>query len=386
MDAKQRVVGYQFGWQQPEGAQVDARRDNQQLLAMAAEQLTELKSGLCFLDACQSSLLSAGLQTMSPANSVLVFRPELLQDRASIEMLLTLQKRGFGLALRGATLAFMQQNEFLLPRIGYFLMDYDNPQFTEIVTLLKDRHPLTLVVVEQVPNWAEFDNCAKQNGLCLFENLCHSPRIYQPSTKLSSGAQQILRLLQMVQDNVDIRQLEKVLQTDSTLSFKLLRYINSAGFGLAVEIQSLRHAVSMLGYMPLFRWLTLMLARASSDGFSPSLLELSIIRGRFVELLARDFLSKAEAENLFVVGMFSRLDHLLGMPIERVLQEVMLPESVNQALVSRGGVYGPFLMLAEAIERQSGAAANFAAPLLITPERVNNAHLSALIWARNLEI
>jgi EAL and modified HD-GYP domain-containing signal transduction protein len=190
----------------------------------------------------------------------------------------------------------------------------------------------------------------------------------------------------MVQDNVDIRQLEKVLQTDSTLSFKLLRYINSAGFGLAVEIQSLRHAVSMLGYMPLFRWLTLMLARASSDGFSPSLLELSIIRGRFVELLARDFLSKAEAENLFVVGMFSRLDHLLGMPIERVLQEVMLPESVNQALVSRGGVYGPFLMLAEAIERQSGAAANFAAPLLITPERVNNAHLSALIWARNLEI
>ena len=84
--------------------------------------------------------------------------------------------------------------------------------------------------------------------------------------------------------------------------------------------------------------------------------------------------------------MFSRLDHLLGMPIEQVLKEIVLPDPVNQALISRAGVYGPFLTLAEASERERGTCANFAAPLLITPERVNKAHLSALVWARNLEL
>jgi EAL and modified HD-GYP domain-containing signal transduction protein len=191
--------------------------------------------------------------------------------------------------------------------------------------------------------------------------------------------------MQMVRENVDIRHLEKVLQSDATLSFQLLRYINSASFGLSVEIQSLKHAVAMLGYTPLFRWLTLMLARTSLDGFSPALLKVSIVRGRFAELLARDFFSKDEAENLFLVGMFSRLDHLLGIPIEQVLKDVMLPEPVNQALITRSGIYGPFLALAEVSERQSGAAADLAASLLITPERVNQAHLSALVWARRLE-
>lgn len=386
MDAKQHVVGYQFGWQQPDGERVDTTQNNHRLLAIVAEQLTEPTSGLCFLDTCSSSLLSESLQTMTPANTVLVMRSELLQDNASVTLLLALHKHGFGLAVRGATLDFMRQNEILLPRIGYFLMDSADPQFTDVVKLISYRYPLSHVVIEQISSWTEFNAFAEQNGLCIFENLCNLPRAYQPSIKLSSGTQQILRLLQMVQENVDIRELEKVLQTDSTLSFKLLRYINSAGFGLTVEIQSLRQAVAMLGYMPLFRWLILMLARTSNDGFSPALLELSIIRGRFVELLARDFLSKSEAENLFVVGMFSQLDHLLGIPIEQVLQEVELSESVNQALISRGGVYGPFLTLAEAIERQNGAAANIAVPLLVTAEQVNQAHLSALVWARNLKL
>jgi EAL and modified HD-GYP domain-containing signal transduction protein len=385
MDAKQHVVGYRFGWQQPAGAQVDVRRDNVQLLAVVAKWLTAIESGLCFLDACPSSVRSAHLEDVSPANIVLVLHSSLLQDSANTALLFSLQKRGFGLALRGASLEFIAQNEPLLPCIGYFLLDYDDQAFTEIVKLLNYRQPAAFVVAEKVPDWAAFDVCASQNSLSFFENLCCTPRSNLALKKLSSGAQQIVQLMQMVRENVDIRHLEKVLQSDATLSFQLLRYINSASFGLSVEIQSLKHAVAMLGYTPLFRWLTLMLARTSLDGFSPALLKVSIVRGRFAELLARDFFSKDEAENLFLVGMFSRLDHLLGIPIEQVLKDVMLPEPVNQALITRSGIYGPFLALAEVSERQSGAAADLAASLLITPERVNQAHLSALVWARRLE-
>lgn len=385
MDAKQLVVGYRFGWQHALHAADDADDDNQRLIALVARELTQIKSGRYFFDICAASLLSADLETMTPANVVLIVSPELLLCQSHIERLKNLRKLGFCVALRGADLAFVSQGLSVLVGIDYLFIAIDDPQFKEISAWFRFNYPAAHVVVEQVPDWAKFDAYASSSQLILFENLCSAPRHNPSSSELSSDSQKIFRLMQMLREDADIRELEKVFQSDATLSFKLLRYINSAGFGLKVEIESLRQAVAMLGYRPLFRWLTLMLARSNSGSFSPALLQVSIVRGRFAELLARVFFSFAEAENLFVVGMFSRLDHLLGLPIEQVLKEIVLPAAVNQALVARTGPYGPFLAVAEASEQENGASAILAAALLLTPEQVNKAHLSALAWAKNLD-
>jgi EAL and modified HD-GYP domain-containing signal transduction protein len=110
--------------------------------------------------------------------------------------------------------------------------------------------------------------------------------------------------MEMVRKNADVQQLELVVKRDATLAYKLLRYINSAGFGLRTEIQSLKHAVQMLGYSPLYRWLTVLLATASTSGYSPVLLETAIVRGRFAELLGQMKMPKSEAENLLLQGCF----------------------------------------------------------------------------------
>ena len=89
-------------------------------------------------------------------------------------------------------------------------------------------------------------------------------------------------------------------------------------------------------------------------------------------------------ENLFVAGMFSLLDRLLNVPMERVLATVQLPELVTQALLSREGAYGPYLSLAEACELNSALAGSLADSLHINPEDVNRAHLSSLVWAKNV--
>jgi EAL and modified HD-GYP domain-containing signal transduction protein len=386
LDAKQRVVGYRFGWQQVAGAPIDTAFDNQRLLALMASELSAFESGRYFVDVCATSVLSAELQTMVPANFTLIFGLELLQNSALADRLFDLQKHGFGLALRGADLTFVSQNKHLIIGIDTFLVALEDPQFDEITVLLGLQHPAIAVVVLQVPGWTEFEICANKNYPAFFEDLCLAPRTKQTSGKFNSGSQQIFRLMEMVRENADIREIEKVLQSDAMLSYKLLRYINSAGFGLRVEVESLRQAVALLGYTPFFRWLTLMLARTNSDGFSPALMQVSIVRGRFAELLAQDFFTAAESENLFVVGMFSRLDQLLGLPMEEVLKQIVLPAPVNQALVTRDGPYGPFLALAEAGERHCGESANLAAPLLISSARTNKAHLSALVWAKNLEL
>ncbi|MEO5661410.1 MAG: histidine kinase, partial [Polaromonas sp.] len=153
-----------------------------------------------------------------------------------------------------------------------------------------------------------------------------------------------------------------------------------------VEVESLRHAVTMLGYSPLYRWLSLLLTTTNTAGFSPALLQAAIVRGRFIELLGQKLLGKNEAANLFVVGLFSLLDQLLGVSPEQVLLQISLPATIAQALLSREGVYGPFLALAEACEQEHGGASDCADALFMTAAQVNQAHLSALVWAQNLQI
>jgi EAL and modified HD-GYP domain-containing signal transduction protein len=102
------------------------------------------------------------------------------------------------------------------------------------------------------------------------------------------------------------------------------------------------------------------------------------------ELLGQKFLARGEGENLFVAGMFSLLDRLLGLPMKEVLDTIGLPDEVVRALLTRGGMYGPYLALAEACELNSNLVASLAASLDISPADVNKAHLSALAWAQSV--
>jgi c-di-GMP-related signal transduction protein len=142
----------------------------------------------------------------------------------------------------------------------------------------------------------------------------------------------------------------------------------------------------MLGYSTLYRWLSLLLATASTGGRAAALMQTAVLRGRFLELLGHSLLAKSEAENLFVTGMFSLLDQLLGIPMEQVLEHVQLADDVSQALLAREGVYGPFLKLAEACESRNGNAAVEADALFIGADEVNAAHLAALGWSHSVQV
>ena len=109
-----------------------------------------------------------------------------------------------------------------------------------------------------------------------------------------------------------------------------------------------------------------------------------MVRGRLAELLGAPALDRGEGENLFVAGMFSLLDRLLGLPMKEVLDTIQLPDDVVRALLTRGGRYGPYLALAEACELNSDLVASLARSLGKSPLEVNKAHLSALAWAQNV--
>ncbi|MBS0466663.1 MAG: HDOD domain-containing protein, partial [Proteobacteria bacterium] len=179
--------------------------------------------------------------------------------------------------------------------------------------------------------------------------------------------------------------IENLLKKDPTLSFNLLRFINSSGFGLSCEITSFRHAVMILGLKKLFRWAALLLTTSGKDGAPPAVGQTAVVRGRLMELLAAELLPKEECDNAFVVGVFSLLDSMLNMPMDRALESVALPESVQDALLHNKGVFAPFLELTRACESGDDEAfARTADALHLSNRQVNMAHLQALAWAESM--
>ena len=206
-----------------------------------------------------------------------------------------------------------------------------------------------------------------------------------PAKSLSPGHAQIVRLLNLVRNNGEIRDIEAVLKQDVALSFKLLRYINSAGFGLMVEIQSFRHAVSILGYDALNKWLSLLLVTASRDPSAPALMQTAIARGRFMEEIGAGFFDAAERDNLFITGAFSLLHTLLGTSIQTLLEEMNLPPRVSEALLYGQGDFAPFLHLAQCCESFDPKALQAAVDQLhLGCEQVNRAQLVGLGFADRL--
>ena len=161
----------------------------------------------------------------------------------------------------------------------------------------------------------------------------------------------ITQLLSMIDRDADPSDLEKTIRRDAALAYRLLRYINSAAFGLPVEIQSFRHAVMMLGYERLKRWLLLMLMTASKDANMQPVMFASFRRGLFMEHLVGQDGNDAQRDEVFILGVLSLIDKLFREPLPVLLEKLYVPSSIREALIERTGPFTPYLNVAEAVER-----------------------------------
>jgi c-di-GMP-related signal transduction protein len=388
LDPQQRVVGYELCWQHLDAAAYTQAELEDLVGFVAAEVCDEergwlLRDKKLFMQAVPAMLSTDALHTLPPEHTILSIRTAELANADTLAAVQALRAGGVGILLRDADLARVGS------RLGT-IASYVEVRFSGADVASQARTYAALkqanlrMVGRPVTTWADFDACAAL-GLDAFVGKLHlTPRPGTDGAGMNPAQTIILQLMQMVNANADIAQLEGALKRDAALSYKLLRYINSAGFGVAREVQSLKQAITLLGYQPLYRWLTLLLATASTSGYSPVLLETAVVRGRLAELLGQGALGKAEAENVFVAGMFSLLDRLLGISMKEVLETIQLSEDVQQALLTRGGKYGPYLALAEACELNSNLVASLAASLDLSPADINKAHLSALAWTQNI--
>ena len=156
-------------------------------------------------------------------------------------------------------------------------------------------------------------------------------------------------LAKLQKEDPDASALSKVIEQDIVLSYKILRYINSASLAVRNRIDSINHAVILLGQNNVRQWAS-MIALTSLEETPNEIIHTALLRGKMCELLLEPT-SKKPNGSAFAVGLFSMLDALLGAPLDRLLPMLQLNQDINDALLSRKGPHGNALKCVLAYEQ-----------------------------------
>ncbi|MBL1351936.1 MAG: HDOD domain-containing protein [Zetaproteobacteria bacterium] len=187
------------------------------------------------------------------------------------------------------------------------------------------------LLAEKIETYEDYERC-KGLGFDYFQGyfFC-KPEIVKGQTMPESKIA-VLRALQKVMTATVVNDIQDVVKQDVSLSYRLLKYINSAAFGMRREIESIEQALVLLGLNNARRWLALLSLSALGDGKPLELMRTALYRGYLLESIAKH-LKEDETGDDFLLGMFSVLDALLDQPMEKAIEGMALPHEVRKALL-----------------------------------------------------
>lgn len=240
------------------------------------------------------------------------------------------------------------------------------------------KFPLKLVAAK-VETREEHAFCHELGFDCFQGHFIARPRVIRGRGVAADHTSTLMLLAEINDPDVSLDALAGLISRDVGLSFKLLRYINSAFFNLPRELETVRAALVYLGLRPLKVWVSLIVIATMSDQPDAARHQ-AIVRARLCENLA-GAMGQTRPGRFFTIGLFSTLDALLDMPMGRVLDTLPLSGELKDGLVKGEGVPGQVLACAR--EHEQGCWEQ-ARSLGLSPDQVNTAYLEAIEWADNL--
>lgn len=340
---------------------------------------------LMFVNCTHESLAGGHLELVIPEKVVLEIEPlghvAAAEALTRLPILSNLRQRGFKLAFNHTVLESAYAS--WLPLADFIKLDLTvlRPEQLGVLINYAARHSTARVIASKVETAQQFE-MLHSLGIELFQGFWFARPAVVEAKLLAPSQASIIQLINLLRQQASTDALEEVLKKDAGLAFNLMRLINSAGFGVGRKITSFRQAVMIMGLKKLFRWAALLLTASKFGNIPTSLGHTAVVRGRLMELLALEHLNEEQAEQAFVVGIFSLLDVMLSIPMAEALRLINVPEEVSLALLQQQGVFGELLCLAQACEDSHEANFDhFASRLALNNQQINMAHLQALSWA-----
>ena len=241
------------------------------------------------------------------------------------------------------------------------------------------------MLAEKVETQADFLR-SRDQGFAYFQGYFFRRPEILSTRDVPANRLNYLRMLQEVsRSELNLPALENLIKTETSVCYRLLRYLNSTAFGFRSEIHSVRHALTILGERDLRRWVRLV-ATVGAGQDKPSDLVLSaLVRGRFGELLVPSV--PHGNSDLFLMGLLSLIDAMLDMPMPDLLQRISLDQATKAVLLGQPSSLQPVYQLILAHESgQWQQAATISRSLGLDPEAVAGQYWEAQRWARELTL
>jgi c-di-GMP-related signal transduction protein len=314
----------------------------------------------------------------APRNVLVEFGQDVLDDERRLRRMFEIQKQGVRIALRlDHPLATPSER---LPYFQYLVA----PSRRAVPEAVDSANVSILTLDDSTHEQIDADFAAGVHATAGWP--LQAPRRREPRG-LTPAQTAVFELIRLVQADADVRVLERVFKGEPLLAYLLLTLANSAAFRRPTPVASLGHAISLLGYQRLIKWLVLLLAIGGKDQGTAPLVYVAVARGHLLEnLLAAGRRSPAERDDGFIVGTFSLLDAITGQPLGDLLRDVHLSQAITDALLGASGPYAPLMQIARGFEAADPAVlARVRSELGVDPADANRALLQALATADSLQ-
>ena len=344
--------------------------------------LTSLTGGRkAFINITRKLLVEEAYSVLPPDESVIEILETVMPDAAVIHACMRMKDAGYMLALDD--FVFRPGFEPLLDIADFIKVDFidlNAKQRAAMVELVAGRSACLLA--EKVETQHDFQE-ALNLGYSLFQGYFFCKPEIVSGRELPPVKRQYLRFLQeAMRPNPSYATLEQIVKEEPSLSVKLLRYLNSAMFGLRSKVDSIKQALAMLGDRQIRQWASLVALTSLGDDKPTETLTLCLIRAKFCEELCPHLKLDGRDLDLFFLGLLSGLDGLVDRPISEMLSEMPVAQDVKAALMGSTTLFGTIYGLVLACERGRRSVIQLLAGKVGIPEDlVLKLYLEAIAWA-----
>ena len=280
---------------------------------------------------------------------------EILEDVIPTEELINacreMSKKGYTIALDDFT--YLPELDPLIELADIIKFDFRLTSLSDIQLYMEkiSTQQGCCMLAEKIETYEEFES-AMDMGFQLFQGYFFCKPELVKGKEISGSQISLLRILAEVnRSDFNFEDLEKIIAPDVGLSYNLLKYINSAFFAKANQINSIQQALVYMGEQEIRRFVSLVVLSKLGDAKPSELVRASCMRAKFCELLAGSTPTEAPSAEFFTLGMFSLIDAIVDQPMGTVMKNLPLSENIKMALVKRKGHLVGYLALVECYEK-----------------------------------
>jgi EAL and modified HD-GYP domain-containing signal transduction protein len=381
VDRKGDLFGYEllFRTQQSDTFLSDPEEATREIVDYCSMLIPDRPQGLAFVNCTRTALVESIVTLLPSSNTVLEILENIEPDPDLIESCLALRQQGYRFALDD--FSPLPSRTPLIPLADFIKIDFrtsDARARREIYSMAGGA-PIQFLA-EKIETYEEM-RIALSEGCSLFQGYFFARPVTVASPTLPRNHLVYLRLLAALgRRPADLREIERLVMSDASLCYRVLRLANSALYGLFNEVTSVRGALLLVGDDAVRRMVSVAVAGALAGSRSTPLLSMALVRARFCESLAPHI--SAQPSELYLLGMLSLLELLLETPMDRILEALPIGPEMKAALSGQPGILRSALDLARCLEScEWGRCQDLLQFVGLTEGSVTALYLESVRWA-----